>query len=399
MTQTRDACAALDAADPLAAFRDRFVVGDDAAIYANGNSLGRPPRATAPRVAGLIDEWGGALTAGWKYWVDLPTEVGDRLGEACLGAAPGQVAIADSTSVNLYKAVVAALDAAAPRSALVVAAEEFPTDRYVLQSIAAARGAELRTVARAADIPDACADGAAAVAVASLVHYRSGELLDLGGVTATLRTTGTTMVWDLSHAVGVVDVRLDDAGVDVAVGCTYKYLNGGPGAPAFIYVSRDAQARLRQPMWGWFGNRDMFAMGPEYVPAPTMRSWLVGTPNIAATMAVDEGVRVVAEAGIGAVRDKSKALTSAAYALAESWLVPLGAVIDSPAEPERRGSHIAIAHPDAAALCNALIAKERVVPDFRHPNVIRLGLSPLYTRFVDVWDALDRTREEIEHPG
>lgn len=394
---TRARLAAFDAEDPLAAFRDRFVIGaDEAAVYANGNSLGRPPRDTAARVAALLDEWGRELTAGWEHWIDLPFDVGDRLGAACLGATAGQVAIADSTSVNLYKALAAVMAAAEPgRTTLVVAADEFPTDRYLVQSVAAQHDSELRVVPTADAIVDA-ADDTCAAAVLSLVNYRSGELLDLTAVTAALRSRGVTAVWDLSHAVAAVPVELDEAGVDVAVGCTYKYLNAGPGAPAFIYVSHDAQARLRQPLWGWFGQRDLFAMGDCYDPADGIRAWMVGTPNIAGTTAVDAGVAIVAEAGLPAIRAKSVALTSVADQLAHAWLEPLGASIASPADPERRGAHIAISHPCAEQICATLVDEQLVVPDFRFPDVIRLGFAPLYTRFVDVWHALDRTRTVME---
>ncbi|HVE95033.1 MAG TPA: kynureninase [Acidimicrobiales bacterium] len=395
---TRDEFEARDAADSLAAFRDRFVIGtDEIAIYANGNSLGRPPRETAPRVAALIDQWGHELTAGWGHWIDLPFEVGDRLGAACLGAASGQVAIADSTSVNLYKAISAVMSAAgSERRTLVVAADEFPTDRYLLQSVAEQHGAELRVVPTADAIVDAV-DDTCALAALSLVNYRSGELLDLAAVTAALRSRGVTAVWDLSHAVGAVPVELDRAGVELAVGCTYKYLNGGPGAPAFLYVSAETQSRLRQPLWGWFGQRDLFAMGDRYDPADGIRAWMVGTPNIAGTCAVDVGVALIAEAGLAALREKSVALTSAAASLAQSWLEPLGATVASPADPEQRGAHVAVAHPRAQQICASLVDERLVVPDFRFPDVIRLGFAPLYTRFTDVWDALDRTRSVMEH--
>lgn len=389
---TRDQCEARDSEDPLASFRDRFVIAEnERAVFADGNSLGRPPRATSARVGALLADWARELTIGWDQWIDLPFEVGDRLGAACLGAAAGQVAVTDSTSVNLHKAIAAALDAAqSGRRGLVVAADEFPTDRYLLQSIARRDGADLHVVASAADIVDACND-TTAVAVLSLVNYRSGELLDLVDTNAALRARGVTAVWDLSHAVGVVPVALDAAGVELAVGCTYKYLNAGPGSPAFVYVSRDAQPRFRQPLWGWFGQRDLFAMGDRYEPAEGVRSWMVGTPNIAGTVAVDVGVEVTAEAGVAAIRAKSVALTTAAHNLAHQWLVPLGATVASPAEPHRRGGHIAVAHPRARAICDALIDQHLVVPDFREPDVIRLGFAPLYMRFVDVWDALERT--------
>ena len=384
---SRDDAVALDERDPLAGFRREFVGSASNAIYADGNSLGPPPVTAAARVNAVVDHWSDGLTGNWERWVDFPIEVGDRLGAACLGAAAGQVVVCDSTSVNLFKAVNAAIDGTdASRHELVVAIDEFPTDRYMLQSIAAQR--DLTYVMVEADrIADHCGRSTAVV-VLSAVNYRSGELVDIAGVTERIHATGAEVVWDLCHAVGVVPLELDAWGVRLAVGCTYKYLNSGPGAPAFVYVARAHQSRFRQPLWGWFGQRDQFAMGLQYEPVDGVRSWLAGTPNIIGTALVDEGVAVIARAGIDAIRSKSEQLVAFAANLARDVLVPQGWSVVTPDDPARRGGHLAIARADAAAVCAELIARDLVIPDFRAPDVLRLGFSPLMTRFVGVYDAI-----------
>ncbi len=380
---------ALDRADPLASFRDRFVITDDR-IYADGNSLGRLPRAAAERIDALVAEWGERLVGGWADWIELPVRVGDRLA-ALVGAQPGEVLACDSTTVNLYKLAEAALEL---RSGPVVVDEhEFPTDRYVLEGIAARRGVELRRLASdplTGPQPDevaAAAEGAALV-VLSVVGYRSGALADLPAITAAVHDAGALMLWDLSHAVGVVPVDLATA--DLAVGCTYKYLNAGPGAPAFLYVRRDLQEQVVSPIQGWFGQRDQFEMGPRYEPAAGIERFLAGTPPILGLAAVQAAVELVLEAGIEALRAKSLALTDLTVALHDERLAPLGFRLATPRERKRRGGHVGVAHDDGWQLCRALIELAGVVPDFRAPDVIRLGFPPLYSRFVDVWDAVDR---------
>jgi kynureninase len=380
--------AALDAADPLASFAARFARSASDAVFVDGNSLGPPLLAARTRANALLDEWGRELTAGWEHWVDLPLEVGDRLGAACLGAGPGQVVVCDSTSINIVKAVSALADG----RRLVVAADEFPTDRYLLQGLAARNGAELLTVPTGADVIDACAQ-APSIALVSVVHYRSGELLDVATGTAAAHAAGSDVVWDLSHAAGVVPLQLDAWGVRLAVGCTYKYLNSGPGAPGYVFVAHHVQPELRQPLWGWFGQRDQFAMGERYEPADGIRSWLVGTPNILATAIVDENVAVIAEAGIDAIRAKSERLVALAEHLAEASLVPQGWRIVTPRDSMRRGGHLSVARSDAKDVCASLIAADRVVADFRAPDVLRLGFSPLPTSFADVAEAIRRVSE------
>jgi kynureninase len=386
---TRDEAAVLDAADPLAGFRERFVFTDERRVYLDGNSLGRLPIATRDRLHDLVDEWGDRLVSGWPDWIDAPARVGDLLAEAVLGARPGEVAVADSTTVNLFKLCSAALDLQA--GPLVTDRANFPTDRYVLEGLARQRGLELRIVDRVED----ALEGAALVLV-SHVDYRTGELADLAALTAAARGHGARVVWDLSHSAGAVPVELGTAGVELAVGCTYKYLNAGPGAPAFLYVARELQGSLRSPIQGWFGQRDQFDMDRSYDPVEGIGRFLAGTPPILDLTAVEAGVRLTAEAGIGALREKSVALCELIVALHDDWLAPLGFSLGSPRDPARRGSHVSIRHPEAWPICQAMIARAAVIPDYRGPDSIRLGVAPLYTRYVDIWDALDRVRGLVE---
>ncbi|WP_336028759.1 kynureninase [Geodermatophilus sp. FMUSA9-8] len=403
MDPTRAAAQALDDADPLAGFRARFTgAGDDGLRYLDGNSLGRMPRETPAALARVAEqEWGRGLVGSWASWIDVGTRVGDLIGTGVLGARPGEVLLADSTSVDLYKLLVAAADARPGRDVLVCCADDFPTDRYVVAGVAAARGMTVREVPADVDegldpaVLAGALDGRVAVVVLSAVAYRSGALVDLAAVTAAAREAGALVVWDLSHAAGAVELDLAAAGADLAVGCTYKYLNGGPGAPAFLYVRRELQEELRQPIWGWFGQRDQFAMGPAYDPVPGIGRFAVGTPPVLAAAAVEVGVRLVAEAGIGRLAAKRRALTGLLVDLADAWLAPHGVALASPRDPARRGAHVTLAHPHAWQLTQALVDRG-VVPDFRTPDRVRLGPAPLYTRFVDVWDALDVFRGVLE---
>ncbi len=389
----REQAEALDAADPLAGFRERFELGDGSRLYLDGNSLGRLPLATRDRLHAAIDQWGSQLVEGWHDWIDLPLRAGDALG-GLIGAAPGEVAVTDSTTVNLYKLVHAALDARGGGT-LVSDRGNFPTDRYVLEGIAAARGVDLRLFeSDELDGPvpaDLGTCGPADVVVLSHVAYRSGALAGMAELTAAARERGATLIWDLSHSAGAVPVDLRGAGAELAVGCTYKYLNGGPGAPAYLYVAAELQESLRSPVWGWFGQREQFAMERAYDPAPGIGRFLAGTPPILQLAAVQEGARLTAEAGIEAIRAKSVALTELLVALHDAWLAPLGFELGSPRDPARRGSHVSLRHARAWTFTRALI-DARVTPDFRGPDSIRLGVAPLYTGFAEVWDAMDRLR-------
>jgi len=390
----------LDAADQLAHFRDRFVQPDwDGVIYLNGNSLGPLPVRTQARIAELVDQdWGVGLVRSWDKWVHLPRQAGDMLGEQLLGAGSGQVIVCDSVTVNLYKLAFAALDYRAGRDVIVTDDDNFPTDRYVLEGVAAQRGCELRLIH--SDIDDGVSERALAealddrVALVELSHvaYRSGALADMARLTGLIHRAGALALWDLCHSVGAVPIELDGAGADLAVGCTYKYVNAGPGAPALLYVRDELQHQLRQPIWGWFGQRDQFEMGPRYDPAPGISAFLTGTPDIMGAVAVEEGARLLAEAGLPQLRAKSVALTEYLIALADSALVPLGFAVASPRDPARRGGHVSLRHDDARQLSHALL-RAGIVADYRTPDRIRLAPVPLFNSFTQVWDAVDRLRE------
>lgn len=383
----------LDEADPLAGFRDQFVVPDPGLIYLNGNSLGRLPITTQERLHSVIDhEWADDLVRGWDRWIDWPRRVGDRLGTALLGTQPGEVVVCDSTTVNLYKVAFAALALVPDRPRVVVGSEEFPTDRYVLEGLAASSGREFFAVP-AGEALTTHIDDQTALVVASLVDFRTAALADLAGTTKAVHRAGAKIIWDLSHAVGAVEIDLRATGVEFAVGCTYKYLNAGPGSPAFVYVRSDIQQQVRQPIWGWFGQHDQFAMGPRYEPVTGIEQFLTGTPSVLGLVAVDEGVALLAEAGIDRAAAKARALTDLLIALADEWLAPLGFAVVSPRDGSRRGGHVALSHPAASKLGQALIDDAGVVGDCRPPDLLRLCPAPLYTRFVDVWDGMARIRD------
>ncbi len=385
---------AMDAADPLAAFRDRFVVRDPSLVYMDGNSLGRLPKATAERLRAVVEEgWGGRLIRSWTEgpapWMDLPERVGDLIGTGLIGARPGETLVADSTTVNLYKVCAAALDARPGRRVIVTDRGNFPTDRYVLESLALARGLTIRWIEpdpvdgpSVEDVESALDDDVALVELCH-VDYRSAAIADMRAITAAVHRAGALVVWDLCHSVGAVPVDLCGAGADLAVGCTYKYLNGGPGAPAFLYIQRDLQAQVRQPIWGWWGRTSMFEMEQGYEPLPSIRSNLSGTPAVLSMAAIEDGVAMLVEAGIDRLWVKGRALTGYAIELFDAWLAPRGFALGSPREGDRRGAHVFVTHPRARELCAALIERD-VIPDFRQPDGIRLGMAPLTTSFVDV---------------
>jgi len=390
-----DAAAALDAADPLAGYRDRFVASESPLVYFDGNSLGRPPRATAERLARfVVDEWGGRLIRGWdEAWMSLPFTVGDEIGRVALGAASGQTVVGDSTTVLLYKLLRAAVDAqraADPaRVEIVVDRDNFPTDRYLVEGIAAERGAVVRwiEVDTAAGVTPALLRDAVgpqtAVVLLSHVAYRSGHLADAAILTRIAHDVGALVVWDLCHSAGSVPVHLDAWGADLAVGCTYKYLNGGPGSPAFAYVARRHQDALTQPIQGWMGAADVFAMGPQYRPAAGMRRFLSGTPPIVGMLALQDTLAMIDEAGIDGIREKSLALTAFAVRAADELLTAHGTTLASPRDPSERGGHVTLQHPAMRAV-TARLWRDDVVPDYRDPDGLRIGLSPLTTSFAEV---------------
>jgi len=393
---------ALDAADPLASFRDRFVIPDPALIYLDGNSLGRPPLAALERLAWVAaEEWAGELIRGWDHWLDAPLRIGDLLGTELLGANPDEVVLCDSTTIDFYRLASAALRARPGRRFIVTDRANFPTDRYVLEGLARDLDREIAWLdpdvvegPTAEDVATAMAAHPGDVALVTLSHvnYRSAAIADMPAITSLAHDAGALVLWDLSHSAGAIPVELAAAGVDLAVGCTYKYLNGGPGAPAWLFIRSDLQAELRNPIQGWFGQDDQFEMGQGFRPRPGIAGWLTGTPGILGLVAAEEGIRLSAEAGIDRIRAKGIALTQYTIALHDARLAPLGFELGSPRDPARRGSHVSIRRPDARELTRRMIASG-IVPDFRAPDSIRLGLSPLTTTFGEVDRAIRRIAE------
>ncbi|MDI5977374.1 kynureninase [Amycolatopsis magusensis] len=391
----------LDETDPLYAFRDRFLPADEKMVaYLDGNSLGRPPRAALERLETLVREnWGGRLIRGWADgWIELPTRLGDRLGEVVLGAAPGQVVLGESTSVWLYKLLRAALALRPGRREIVTDRHNFPTDRYLVEGIAEELGCRIRWVETELDTGPTVEQVAAlvgpetAVVTLSQVDYWSAHVSDLPAITRLVHEAGALVVWDLCHSAGSIPLSLDADEVDFAVGCTYKFLCGGPGSPAFAYVRRDLVDEVRQPIWGWFGRRDLFEMGPGYEPADGVRRLLSGTPPVVGLAGVEAGVELIAEAGMPGIRAKAVALTEFAVQLFDDHLSPLGFELGSPRDPDLRGGHVTIRRADARELSAALI-EAGVLVDFRAPDGIRLGLSPLTTGFEELYRAMEVIRD------
>jgi kynureninase len=391
-TDVRRHAAELDAADPLASMRDRYVGAGTDLVYFDGNSLGRPLQVTAERLSAFVsEEWGGRLIRGWdERWYELPLTVGDRLGQVCLGAAPGQVFVGDSTTVLLYKLIRAAVDAApAGRDEIVIDTDNFPTDRYLVTSIAAERGMQVRWVdvrrdaGVTADLLSEALGERTALVVLSHVAYRSAHLADGAGLTRIVHDAGALILWDLCHSAGAVEVSLDEWGADLAVGCSYKYLNAGPGAPAFGYVATRHLGSLRQPITGWMGHADPFLMGPDWTPSPGVRAFISGTPPITGMLPLLDQLDVVEEAGMAAIRAKSVALTEFAIELCETELSAYDVVLASPRDPNERGGHVTLNHPRMREATRVLWRQD-VIPDYRDPEGLRLGLSPLSTSFDEV---------------
>lgn len=364
--------AELDAEDPLAEQRDQFHIPDPSLAYLDGNSLGMPPARTLERVAAVMrDEWGGGLIRSWDHWLDMPQRAGDELAPL-IGAGPGEVVVHDSVTVNLYQLVRAALRLRPDQLAIAVDPGDFPTDRYVVAGIAEADGLTVRP-----GFDDL--DGVGVI-VRSMIDYRSAEIADIAAETDRARAAGVVVIWDLSHAAGLHPVGLHEAGAELAVGCTYKFLNGGPGAPGFTYVAAELLGDLDQPIHGWFSQTDQFTMGPTYRPRRDIAQVLTGSPGIIGLTAARCGIEVTAEAGIDAIRAKSVVLGRFGLECCDA----LGLSTSTPREDTRRGGHICIHHPDAKRVTARLDSDHAVLADFREPDVVRLGCSPLTTRFSDV---------------
>ena len=393
MSAGRDEAVERDRADPLAAFRDRFVVADPELVYLDGNSLGRLPRVTQERLQDVVArEWGDRLIrAWWEEWLELPvSRRRPRRLARRRGSRPGARRRLDDR-LPLQARLGGARSGREPNGDRPRARRVSRPTATCSQGLAEARGLELCWV----DAPDEIAavlGPQTALVVLSHVNYRSAAVAPLDEITGLVHEAGALVLWDLCHSAGALPVGLDAAGADLAVGCTYKYLNAGPGAPAFLYVRRDLQDELRHPIWGWFGRRDQFEMAQGYEPAAGISAWLSGTPNVLGVRAVEAGAELVAEAGIDAIHAKARALTDFVVELHDERLAPLGFTLGSPREAERRGAHVSVCRPDAEALCAAL-AEHGVITDFRMPDAIRLGCSPLTTSYAEAWDGVERLAE------
>ncbi len=394
----------LDAQDELSHFRAEFVIADPL-VYLDGNSLGRLPKRSVAVVERLVrEQWGSSLVRGWgEGWLDAPQRIGEKIARL-VGAAPGQVIACDSTSVNLYKLAMAALGLNRGRSKIVSDTLNFPSDLYILQGCIHTLGNQHRLeLVPSADgisvdsqaLYDAI-DADTALVTLSHVVFKSGFLYDAAAITRRAHEVGALVLWDLSHAAGAVPVALDEWGADFAVGCTYKYLNGGPGAPAFLYARKDLQEGALSPICGWFGQQSPFAFDLDYSPGMGMRRFLSGTPNILSLLAMEPGVDLLLEAGIGPLREKSLRQTGYLINLFDAFLAPLGFRLGTPREDARRGSHVSLRHAEGYRINRALIEEMQVLPDFREPDNIRLGIAPLYTRYEEIWEAVARIARVVE---
>lgn len=392
---TRADCAALDARDPLAAARDDFEL-PEGVVYLDGNSLGALPRATRARLGEVISsEWGRDLIRSWNVhgWIDLPRRLGDKIARL-LGASAGEVVVADSTSVNLFKTLAAALRINSRRRVIVSEGENFPTDLYMAQGLASflEQGHQLRLVDGAAI--EQAVDADTAVVMLTQVNYRTGAMFDIDAITRAAHGAGALMLWDLAHSAGAIPVGLDAARADFAVGCGYKYLNGGPGAPAFLFVAERHQEKFVQPLSGWLGHAAPFAFEPSYRPADGVARYLCGTPAILSMVALEIGVDILLRHDLAQIRAKSVALGELLIALVAQECAGAGLALASPRVAAQRGSQVSFRHLDGYAVMQALIARG-VIGDFRAPDILRFGFAPLYVRHVDIWDAVAALKDVL----
>ena len=407
---TRQDALDLDAKDPLAKYRDLFVFTDPDVCYLDGNSLGRLPKSTVETINKfLIEGWGTKIVDGWGEWIDKAETTGDLIGRAALGAAAGQTLAMDTTSVNFYRLVRAAISARPGRKTIITDEANFPTDRYIMQGIAEELGLNLVVIPNdlqehstgetfsdelvTPEILKPYLNDDVALVTISVVAYRSGALHDIKELTDLVRASGALMVWDASHAVGAVDMQFDRDGVDLAVGCTYKYGNSGPGSPAWLYVSKRIQSELEMPIQGWFAQRNQFLMGSKFDQIEGMRGFQIASPSIIGLLCIDEGFGMIEEATIGQINAKASKGTDMMIELFDQWLVPLGFELVTPRDSKLRGGHISIYHPDAAQIARGLRDDMKVIPDYRAPNSIRLAISPLPTSYVEVFDGFERIRD------
>jgi kynureninase len=396
----------LDKNDPLAHFKSQFVVTDPEMCYLDGNSLGRLPKETISAVNNLMSEWGSEVVTGWGHWVDEAQPTGDLLGQAALGAGPGQILVCDTTSVNFYQLCLAAVHARPGRKTIITDAANFPTDRYILDGIAKQFGLKLVLIQNedpavatheriTTQVLAPYLNDDVALVTLQVIQYRSGARTDIKSITDQVRAIGALVVWDASHAVGAIELNLDANGVDLCVGCTYKYGNSGPGSPAWLYVSKKIQKELQVPIQGWFAQDAQFEMGPVFERAQNIRGFQIASPSLIGIRCVQTAFSMIKEAGIDAIAHKAAVGTQMMIDLYDAWLAPLGFVLNTSRDPKERGGHISLVHPDAARICVAMREISNVIPDYRTPNSIRLAISPLPTSFVEVWDGFARTRDLV----
>jgi kynureninase len=397
----------LDRNDPLAHFKSQFVIGDPDMCYLDGNSLGRLPKATITAINDFMTkEWGPEVVTGWSHWVDEAQPTGDLLGEAALGAAAGQVLVCDTTSVNFYQLCLAAIHARPGRKTIITDAANFPTDRYILDGIAKQFGLNLVIIDNedpaiatheriTTDVLAPYLNDDVALVTLEVIQYRSGARTDLKSITDQVRAIGGLVVWDASHAVGAIELNLDANGVDLCVGCTYKYGNSGPGSPAWLYVSKRVQKELQVPIQGWFAQDAQFEMGPVFERSQTIRGFQIASPSLMGIRCVQTAFSMIKEAGIDAIAHKAAVGTQMMIELYDEWLAPLGIKLNTSRDPKERGGHISLVHPDAAQICVALRTMTNVIPDYRTPNSIRLAISPLPTSYVEIWDGFARMRDLV----
>jgi kynureninase len=397
----------LDRKDPLAHFKSQFVIGDPDMCYLDGNSLGRLPKATITAINDFMSkEWGPEVVTGWSHWVDEAQPTGDLLGEAALGAAAGQVLVCDTTSVNFYQLCLAAIHARPGRKTIITDAANFPTDRYILDGIAKQFGLNLVIIENedpaiatheriTTEVLAPYLNEDVALVTLEVIQYRSGARTDLKSITDQVRAIGALVVWDASHAVGAIELNLDANGVDLCVGCTYKYGNSGPGSPAWLYVSKRIQKELQVPIQGWFAQDAQFEMGPVFERSQTIRGFQIASPSLMGIRCVQTAFSMIKEAGIDAIAHKAAVGTQMMIELYDAWLAPLGIELNTSRDPKERGGHISLVHPDAAQICVAMRTMTNVIPDYRTPNSIRLAISPLPTSYVEIWDGFERMRDLV----
>jgi kynureninase len=397
----------LDKNDPLAHFKSQFVISDPEMCYLDGNSLGRLPKATITAINDFMTkEWGPEVVTGWSHWVDEAQPTGDLLGAAALGAAPGQVLVCDTTSVNFYQLCLAAIHARPGRKTIITDAANFPTDRYILDGIAKQFGLKLVIIDNedpaiakheriTTEVLAPYLNDDVAMVTLEVIQYRSGARTDLKSITDQVRAIGALVVWDASHAVGAIELNLDANGVDLCVGCTYKYGNSGPGSPAWLYVSKRVQSELQVPIQGWFAQDAQFEMGPVFERSQTIRGFQIASPSLMGIRCVQTAFSMIKEAGIDAIAHKAAVGTQMMIELYDAWLAPLGIELNTSRDAKERGGHISLVHPDAAQICVAMRTISNVIPDYRTPNSIRLAISPLPTSYVEIWDGFERMRDLV----